>query len=252
MYPVGVCAGHINAAALQAAGADFVEENVQNFLRPEHPDFCVPPTALPVRAANCFLPAGLPCVGPAVDLPRLIRYTGSAFHRAHQVGISIITFGSGGARQIPAGFSRTNAEEQFVAFLREIGPLAARSGLTVVLEPINRTECNFINSVPEAAALSAACQHPNIQVLADFYHMLCAGQSPDDLRPHGAQLRHIHLAERAHRTAPGVAGDDFRPFFRALQQVNYAGAISIESSWGDLTAEAGPALAELRRQITEA
>lgn len=250
MYPLGICTGRANAAALQAAGADFVEENVQNFLQPEQPDFVVPPTALPVYAANCFLPAALPCVGPSVDFARLVRYAGCAFERAKQVGIKIIVFGSGGARQIPAGFSQAKAEEQFLAFLCEIGPLAARSSLTVVIEPLNRAECNFINSVPEAAALSAACHHPNVQVLADFYHMLRDGQSPDDLRPHGAQLRHVHIAERAQRTAPGVAGDDFRPFFRALQQINYTGAISIESSWGNLAAEAGPALTELRRQIT--
>ena len=252
MHRLGICTGRANAVAIQAAGADFVEESVQNFLQPEQPDFAVPALALPVYAANCFLPAALPCVGPSVDFARLLRYAGRAFDRAHQVGIKIIVFGSGGARQIPAGFSQTKAEEQFLALLREIGPMAARAGLTVVIEPLNRAECNFINSVPEAAALSAACQHPNIQVLADFYHMLHDGQSPDDLRQPGAPLRHVHIAERAQRTAPGVAGDDFRPFFRALQQVNYAGAVSIESSWSNLATEAGPALTELRRQITAA
>ena len=252
MYSVGICTGYANAAALKAAGADFVEENVQNFLQPEQPDFSVTPADLPVRTANCFLPGALKCVGPVVDQARLERYAASAFQRARQFGIEIIVFGSGGARQIPDGFSKTKAEEQFVALLRAFGPLAAQQGITVVVEPLNRAECNFINSVPEAAALAAACNHPNICVLADFYHMLRDDQSPDDICRHGGLLRHVHIAEKAKRTAPGVAGDDFRPFLKALQQVHYRGAISIEAGWGDLPAEAGRAVAELRRQINAA
>ena len=252
MYPVGICTGQANAAALQAAGADFVEENVQSFLLPEQPDFSFQPAALPVRRANCFLPAALKCVGPVVDMARLLRYASVAFQRAHQAGIDIIVFGSGGARQIPDGLSKSIAEQQFAMLLRELGPLAANQGVAVVIEPLNRMECNFINSVPEAAALVAACNHPNIQLLADFYHMLRDDQSPDDIRRHGARLRHVHLAEQANRTPPGVAGDDFRPFLKALAQVNYRGAISIEANWGDLPAEAGHAVAELRRQINAA
>ena len=252
MYPVGICTSRSHAAGLQAAGADYVEENVQSFLQPEQPGFQVPPASVPVRMANCFLPAALPCVGPTVDFTRLIRYADCAFRRAQQVGIEIIVFGSGGARQIPAGFSKTKAEEQFVTLLRELGPRAARSGVTVVIEPLNRAECNLINSVPEAAALATECNHPNIQVLADFFHMLRDGQSPDDILQHGTLLRHVHVAEVAKRTAPGVAGDDFGPFLRALQQVQYRGAISIESSWGEIATEAGPAIRELRRQISAA
>lgn len=121
--------------------------------------------------------------------------------------------------------------------------------MTIVIEPLNRAECNLINSVPEAAALATECNHPNIQVLADIFHMLRDGQSPDDILQHGNRLRHVHVAESAKRTAPGVAGDDFRPFLRALQQIRYQGAISIESNWGEITTEAGPAIRELRRQI---
>ena len=34
------------------------------------------------------------------------------------------------------------------------------------------------------------------------------------------------------RTAPGVAGDDFRAYFKALKAIGYTGGISIEGSWG--------------------
>jgi sugar phosphate isomerase/epimerase len=252
MFPVGICTGIVHADTLKAAGADYLEEHVQNLLKPEQPDFAFLPVALPVRAANCFLPNALKCVGPAVDTDRLVRYAGVAFQRAQQTGIATVGFGCSKSRQIPDGFPKAKAEEQFVALLRALGPIAGRHGVTLVVEPLNRAECNFINSVPEAAVLAAAARHPNIAVLADFYHMCHDGQTPDDIRQHGTWLRHVHIAEKENRTAPGMAGDDFRPFLKALKQVNYRHAISIEANWGDLPAEAGQAVAELRRQINAA
>jgi sugar phosphate isomerase/epimerase len=247
MLPIGICC----SGATTLTGPDYVEESVQGYLRPEA-DFTPAPFALPVRAANGFLPGVLKCVGPVVDTARLVRYADVAFQRAQTDGITIIVFGSGGARQIPDGFSKTKAEEQFVALLKAIAPLAAARGVTVVIEPLNKTECNFINSVPEAEALATAAAHPNVAVLADFYHMLRDGQTPDDITRHGAQLRHVHVAEKEKRTAPGVAGDDFRPFLRALKQIHYRGAISIESGWGELATEAAAAVRALRQQIREA
>jgi hypothetical protein len=44
----------------------------------------------------------------------------------------------------------------------------------------------------------------------------------------GHLLRHAHIAEKEKRTAPGVQGDDFRPYLRALQEINYTGALAIE------------------------
>ncbi len=246
MLPIGICTS--DSAPL--AGVDFIEENVQTYLQPETPGHVVPRRALPVPVANAFLPAALPCVGPAVDQTRLLRYATAAFQRAQQAGIEIIVFGSGGSRRIPDGFPRARAEEQFLALLRELGPLAAQARLTVVIEPLNRAECNFIHSVPEADALAAACACPQIAVLADVYHMLRDDQPPDDLRRHGARLRHVHVAEKENRTPPGVAGDDFRPFFRALRESHYRGRIAIEAGkWTDWPVQAAVACQHLREQL---
>ena len=251
---VGVCGAHAELCAV-AGEIDFAEEAVQRLLVPERPDAAFePPSAatlatLPIAAANGFLPGDLRSTGPAVDLERLRRYATAAFRRARQVGIGIVVYGSGASRQVDEGFDRARAEQQFVEALRTVGPPAAEAGVTVVVEPLNTAECNLINSVTEGAEAVRAAGHPHVMLLADLYHMLREDESPDAIERAGSLIRHVHVAEKAERTPPGVAGDDFRQFLRALARIGYGGAFSLECRWQDQLAQAPPGVAELRRQL---
>ncbi len=254
---LGICSSVDNAAVLAQAGAAFVEEHIQKLLVPEQDDAAFAPilakvkaAPLPVIAANCFLPASLPCVGPAVDTARLLRYGDVAFRRAAQCGIRYLVFGSAGARKIPAGFSRDKAKEQFAAILKGLAPLAQKHGVLIVVEPLHKAECNFINSLAEGAELTNAANHNHVWLLADVFHMLRDNEPASEITRWGHLLRHAHIAEKETRTAPGVKGDDFRPYLRALQEINYAGALAIEAGvWGDLATEARPALESLKGQL---
>ena len=251
---IGVCGPHAELSAV-AGSIDFAEEAVQRLLVPEQPDAAFRPPdraaleVLPIPVANIFLPGDLRSTGPAVDLERLRRYAQTAFRRARQVGIGIVVYGSGGSRQVDEGFDRGRAEQQFVEALQTVGPPAAEAGITVVVEPLNTAECNLINSVTEGAEAVRAADHPHVKLLADLYHMLREDEGPDAIERAGALIRHVHVAEVAERTPPGVAGDDFRPFLRALAGIGYAGDYSLECRWSDQVAQAPPGVAELRRQL---
>jgi len=258
MYPLGVFTDLANAPVLAAAGGSYIEENVQQLLVPEEPAEVfaekarlVEAAPLPVPAAACFLPATLKCVGPAVDNARIVRYATTTFARAAQLGISCVVFGSGKAREIPDGFSRTEAQRQVVALLRQLGPLAAAQGVTLVVEPIHRAECNFINSLAEAAELITASGQSAVRLLADFYHMGRDNEPAEEIVRYGNLISHCHVAELAQRTPPGTAGDDFRPFLRALRKIGYTGRISIEAKWNDLPGQIAAAVQTLQTQIQE-
>lgn len=258
---LGVCSNAITSAtALAASSAAYVEENVQAFLVPRDADeaawqarlAAARACAKPLAKANGFLPGDLPCVGPKVDRPAIRQWALTAFRRAREAGIAIIVFGSGGSRRIPEGWAPAEARRQFVDLLRELGPLAAAEGVTLVVEPLNTGECNFINTVAEGADIVREANVAGVRLLADIFHMLRNQERPESIVAAGALLAHAHVAERKDRTAPGVAGDDFRPFLRALVQTGYRGDLSIESGWKDLASGLDPALAELRRQVAEA
>ncbi len=256
----GACRGPEQQALLKEIGYDFWEGSVGSVLMPGDPDDAFEkkaakwlPLVLPGRSCAGFFPASIPLVGPQVDWEAIERHARSTFRRARRLGIDHIVLGSGAARKIPDGFDPARARAQFIEACRRMAPAAAEFGVTVVLEPLNRAETNFFHRVDEGAELVDAVAHPNIQLLADIYHMMREDEGPESIRTAGARLRHCHIAEKANRAPPGTGGEDFRPYFRALKEIGYQGGISIEARWGtDLAADLRRALDVMRRQWMEA
>jgi sugar phosphate isomerase/epimerase len=256
---LGVCTSIDNAVAARAAGFDFIEEHIQKFLVPGEPDDNFAPklaavrtAALPVPAANCFLPGALKCVGPSVDRELLLRYAKTAFCRAHEAGIRFMVFGSGGARAIPDGFPPTEARSQFLSLLRELAPLAEAHDVVVLVECLSPGECNFINRLAEGAALVAETDHPHVRLVADLYHMPLSGDAPEEILAHGRWIEHVHIAETQGRAAPGTSGQDFGPYLCALAKIQYRGAISYECTWKNFPAEAPASVKNFREQLGRA
>jgi len=256
----GICTGPENRDALAEAGYDYIELAVAGALRPEEPEGDVMP---PLRAAfalpgvkpeayNVLLPGDLKVVGPETDAARQERYLESAFARAASLGGKVVVFGSGAARGIPAGWPMEEAQRQVREFLGRAGAAAARHGITVAIEPLNVTECNFINSVAEAVALAREVNHPAVAVLSDLYHVDHDGQSYEETREAAPLLRHVHVAG-AGRRAPTPDDHAFlRDYFVVLKASGYDERISIEGSWEDLVGQAAGALTVLRRAWEEA
>ena len=64
-------------------------------------------------------------------------------------------------------------------------------------------------------------------------------------------LVHTHTAEKASRTPPGLAGDDFGPYLRALKEIGYDGSMSLECNWSDLKSQLSGGAATLRAQAAK-
>ena len=253
---VGICCHPKDIAALPANAFDFLEVNVQGFLIPEREEAEFIPhleaaqnSVKPIRSANCFLPGDLRCIGTELDEARLMRYAETAFRRAAQTGIELIVFGSGGARKIPEGYPPAHAVADFVHVLRRLGPIAQHHGITLVIEPLNKAECNFINSLAEGADVVKRCGHPNVRLLADSYHMFREGEPVSEVLRFGHLLKHVHVAELAGRSFPGKSREDFHPFFQALRQSGYTGSVSLECTWGHIESELESSTRYLREQM---
>jgi sugar phosphate isomerase/epimerase len=257
----GICAPVEMAGVLRDGGADFVEENVQNFLQGQVPDSQwtggerAGESALPILVANCLLPGTLKIVGPDVDFAKIRAYIGTVMRRAAVVGMKILVFGSAGARNVPEGFDRGRAGEQILEFVRMAAEAAAANGIVLVAEPLSRDESNIIHTIAEAMELVRKINHPNFQCLLDSFHFWVNGDRLEDLAASVGQIRHVHVADREGRVASGESGkSDYRPLFRILKKGGYDGGISVESpGWNNYeAADAARVIQFLKNQWQEA
>jgi sugar phosphate isomerase/epimerase len=112
--------------------------------------------------------------------------------------------------------------------LPALGDAAKARNVTLLLEPVNRYESDYLHSVEHAAQLCAQANHPAIAFTADFFHMQLEELKMDvALTKAGLRTKHIHVAENT-RVEPGPGSLDFAPGFRALKQLGYEGFIEIE------------------------
>lgn len=253
---LGVCTSVDKAGLLKDAGCDYTEEAVGRFLIPAESDdkFAenfsrFEKSGFPIFACNSFIPGSLKSTGPETKHDEIIAFAEKAFARAQKTGIKYIVFGSSGSRNVPEGFDKDRAREQFIALLKRMGPVAKKYDVVVVIEPLNKKESNIINSVAEGAKIVKAVDRMNVKLLADFYHMALENEGPQAVIEAGSLIKHCHIAEKENRAAPGTAGDDFTGYFKALKEINYTGAISIECRWSDFDKQVPESIAYLKEQI---
>ncbi len=253
---IGVCTDITNADTLKSFGYSYIEESVGRFLVPQksNEEFDeilqnASKSALKVKACNSFIPGNMKCVGPDAVPSQILKFADIAFNRAQKAGVEFIVFGSGASRQIPEGFSHDKARLQFISLCDSMALIANNYNVVVLLEPLNKKECNFINSVAEGGEIVKEINHPNIRLLADIYHMLVENEPPDNIIKYEYLIKHVHIAEKQDRAAPGTNNEDFRPYFNALQKAGYTGKLSVECKWNDLGQQAGTTIESIKSQL---
>ena len=236
----GVCGGPDLAPAAAEASFDFIEWSVGALLRPQEPRHAfeaeldqATATPLPFPVLNCLVPGDLKITGPDADTGKLEEYVTTTFQRAEKARVETIVFGSGSARRIPDGFDPKAAYDQLVRFCSMLAPIADQNGVTVVVEPLNRTECNVLTTVAECAALVREVAHSALRLLVDAYHLSHDNDSYDSIVDNAGILSHVHIATVPTRLAPAAEPCDFAPFFEALTKAGYDGRISIEAGIPD-------------------
>ena len=256
----GICSNIQRAAEVRWTGADFLEESVQGLLQGLVADAewrgaeLARGCPLPIPAANMLVPADLKIVGPSVDFERLQTYITRVGARARQIGIKILVFGSGGARSVPDGFERERAVAQIVAFAKMAAEVCLRNEIVLAVEPLNRKECNIINTLAEAMTYVKAVNHRAFRCLLDTYHFWMENEPLENIEPALASIAHVHVADKIGRVAPGESGSaDYHPIFHLLKRAKYSGAISVEAlGFNDFESAGKRVIAFLHRQWDEA
>lgn len=182
-----------------------------------------------VYLCNVLFPGNIKIAGPAVNPEKVLSHLNQVCKRAQQAGIPLLVLGSGGSRRIPEGYDNQKAKADFVVLCRQMARVARKHKIKIAFESLNRGETNFITTLQEAAEIVKKVNHPNFKLNADIYHMMKENEPPRHILEAGKIIAHVEIAEKQKRSLPGVTGDDFRPYFKALKTIKYKGPIVIEA-----------------------
>lgn len=120
------------------------------------------------------------------------------------------------------------AKERFIKIASDLCNYALNKNVTLILEPVNRYEIDFINSVEEGMDLLKTMAVTNMKLMPDTFHMNIEDPSiGQTLADNIEDICYIHFAD-SNRLAPGQGHIDFIEILSCLKQSNYDGWISLE------------------------
>lgn len=250
----GICTSVEDSAAAKAAGWDFIEVRVDQFIQGLLPNVkwkgveIAKESVLPIIAGNVLVPPALKITGPAVNTKQLRDYLATVMRRAEAVGIKTLVFGSGGARNVPGGFDRAEAQKQITQFLKLLSPIAKVHGITIVIEHLNHMECNIINTIDEAMEYVTALNDPTIRCLADTFHFWLNEEKLDSLERALPAIAHVHVSDSGRKIPGTLPACDYRSFFAVIKNGGYDGPISVESVNFNVAEQGEKVLAFLKDQ----
>ncbi len=190
---------------------------------------------LNIEVCNSLLPPTVKIVGDNInDVNERLH---KAFSRMQKMGIKMQVFGCGNCRKVPEGFSKETAYEQLKGFLINMGNIAAQYDVTIVFEPLNRNETNFITTIEEAQKLLRDANLKNVLLVADTYHMSLVEDKDEDIINNFDILGHIHYACPVSRQCPNDKSNELRKTAKILCEKGYDGRITIECDYVDFESD---------------
>ena len=254
---IGVCATSAKAAIVKELGYDYIEENLSAIQKMTDESFrevqkLYETLDLPVYSFNNFFPGTITLYGED-SLETIRAYAEVALDRAQALGGKVCVFGSGKARNIGEGVDRAFAEQRFLDVLGLCGEMADKRGILIAVEPLNKNETNYINTVTDGASVARKLGMANVGGLVDFYHFFMENEPDSNLFDAKDTLLHAHLARPNADRLPPKAEDveTLAHWADLLKKINYKGALSIECRFGteleSLLSEATPFVQVFRK-----
>ena len=116
-----------------------------------------------------------------------------------------------------------------VEILRELAEYAAKKGVILGLEPLNRFETSFITTAEQAIEVVDRVNHPSCKIMLDTFHMNIEEFSMGDaVRKVGSRLVQVHTNEN-NRGTPGAGHVPWKEIGQALKDIKFDGVLVIES-----------------------
>ncbi|KAI1382037.1 xylose isomerase-like protein [Hypoxylon crocopeplum] len=158
-----------------------------------------------------------------------VGYMKSVVDLAAALGGEIITVVPCTVGKLQPSASEREEWEWVVRGVREVASHAAKKGIRVAIEPLNRFETYLITNTSQALQLVDEANMPNVGVAFDTFHLSI--EEPDmiaALRRCGDKVFDVHLGEN-NRLSPGDGSLDWPLIVQTLREIGYDGALAHEA-----------------------
>ncbi len=183
------------------------------------------------RTTCCVLPRHANLVSAdAATRARGVEFLKKCVDRTADLGAKLICGPLYAGLGVMTGSRRTKQEWKWaVKGLRAAAAHAQKRGVCLCIEPLNRFETYFLNTLEDAARMVREVGAPNVKIHFDTFHSNIEEQHPAaSLRAVARHLGHVHISEND-RGIPGTGHNDWEGVFKALKQTGYDGWLTIES-----------------------
>jgi sugar phosphate isomerase/epimerase len=134
--------------------------------------------------------------------------------------------------------------------LEDLGAHAAKYGVPLIYEPLNRYETNLISRLEDGVGLLARLSTSNVKLLADLFHMnIEEADIAAAIKAAGQAIGHVHFVDSNRRPA-GCGHMGYEPIIAALREIHYGAYLSAEAlPWPDSQRAARQTIETFRKYV---
>lgn len=159
---------------------------------------------------------------------RTAEHLGHLAHLCRDLGGDLMVLGSPQQRNFPDEQTAESAMENAAEVLAAVVPTLEQTGVRIALEPLGRSEGNFLNTAAEGRELIDRVASEQVRLHLDVKAMSDESTPIDQIiRDHADLMIHFH-ANDPNLLGPGMGEVVFEPIVEAIKQVGYDGWVSVE------------------------
>lgn len=202
-------------------------------------------------------PKGLHFTTPdAAVRKKTIAYLNELIDFCGDLGGTVMVFGSPKQRNA-IGISIDEAKKYFTEGLAQVADHAQQRGVKILIEPLDKSQTDVINTMAEALEIVKQINHPAIETMFDFHNTVDETEPFDVLiKKYFDHIYHVHVQEMdGQYLGTGDAVTRYVKAFQTLKDLNYDKWISLEvfdfSPGGKVIAESSmKVLKEIEAKLT--
>ena len=167
-----------------------------------------------------------------------VKYLKACIDAARELGSPVVAgpmYSAVGKTRLLSSNERAKQWSLAVETLKPVADYAGQRGVRLAIEPLNRFETDFINTVEQGLDLVGRVSASNVGLLVDTFHMNIEEKDiPDAVRKAGSKIFHFHSCEND-RGTPGTGHVEWKEVASALREINYQGPVVIEAFTTEIT-----------------